>query len=477
LELKESVNVATVTQSSLGSPVLRLFIFAAPQKEPAVSSGKEEVKAEQTRTQEKPRAEEFNPFANSPFNPQLLQSLIGPLLSNPQMLQSLLNRFFGSMQQNAPSVPDITKLFQNLGLNTQTAEQTSPQNPQQAEQAFAQLQEILPQLFAAFGGCDASTGCCPNPNASCESKDEPEVHQGVVCDGCGGGIAGIRYKCSSCPDYDLCQTCEAKGGIHDAAHVFLKIAKPVQYGRGCPYRRPWNAERRFGRCGGGWNGCKPGTPTTNTPAAPQCSQPARYLGRFVADVTVEDGTPFNPGQPFVKIWKMRNEGTTAWPENTRLSYVGGDKLSNVEAVAVPPMDPGVEVDIAVDMAAPSKPGRYVSYFRLLTPDGTRFGQRVWVDIIVVPQEGKQEKPQESAKDTKMEVETNAPLYPVVQPVQTPSAPQTPAPQTMELPVTPEHQQLLDMGFIDRAHNIQLLAKNKNDVLRTVQELLQLPNFH
>jgi next-to-BRCA1 protein 1 len=254
----------------------------------------------------------------------------------------------------------------------------------------------------------------------------------------------------------------------------LKIAKPLQSaGRGCPYRRPWancGDNKKWGRWGG-WNGCKPATQTqANTPNAPQTPQP-RYLGRFVTDVSVEDGTTMNPQQSFVKIWKIRNEGTVAWPENTRLSYVGGDKLANVEAVAVPPIEPGVEVDIAFDMTAPSLPGRYVSYYRLLTPDGTRFGQRVWVDIVVAPQE---EKPKEVKAETKMEVETPAqPLYPVVQPVQTPAPAPAPAPvvKSMEVLVSPEHQQLLDMGFIDRPLNIQLLAKNNNDVLRTVQDLL------
>jgi next-to-BRCA1 protein 1 len=183
-----------------------------------------------------------------------------------------------------------------------------------------------------------------------------------------------------------------------------------------------------------------------------------------------------PQQQFVKIWKMRNEGTVAWPENTRLSYVGGDRLSNVEAVPVPVIEPGAEVDIAVDMTAPNLPGRYVGYYRLLTPDGTRFGQRVWVDIIVAPQE---EKPQEvnakeTAKSTQMEVDGSKPLYPVVNPVVPTPAP---APVAMEIPVSPEHQQLLDMGFIDRALNVKLLSKNNNDVLRTVQQLLQLPEFH
>jgi len=291
-------------------------------------------------------------------------------------------------------------------------------------------------------------------------EEEEQIHTGVVCDGCGSNVVGVRYKCNNCPDYDLCQTCEAKGGVHDPSHVFLKIAKPVQHfgGRGCPYRRPWapEKERRCGRWGG-W--AHPGAPKSQEPApgTPGTPQTPRYFARFVSDVTVEDGTNVNPGQSLVKIWKMRNESTVAWPENTRLAFVGGDKLAMIEAVAVPAIEPGTEVDIAVDMVAPTKPGRYVGYWRLASPDGIRFGQRVWVDITVIPQEvpSPTAVPANSPVAT-MEVENPAPVA-----------------TAMELPVTSEHQQLLDMGFLDRPLNMQLLAKNNNDVLRTVQDLLRL----
>jgi hypothetical protein len=53
------------------------------------------------------------------------------------------------------------------------------------------------------------------------------THVNVGCDMCGASpIMGIRYKCVNCPDFDLCETCEAKDN-HDKSHVFLKIRRPL----------------------------------------------------------------------------------------------------------------------------------------------------------------------------------------------------------------------------------------------------------
>lgn len=58
------------------------------------------------------------------------------------------------------------------------------------------------------------------------SQNEPHnyLHFGVVCDGCDGNVVGTRFKCLTCFDYDLCQTCEKKG-IHKE-HSFKRIEKP-----------------------------------------------------------------------------------------------------------------------------------------------------------------------------------------------------------------------------------------------------------
>jgi len=57
-----------------------------------------------------------------------------------------------------------------------------------------------------------------------EGLKEGKLHPGVTCDGCEKPVVGFRYKCVQCPDYDLCERCEAKR-IHPE-HNMMRIAAP-----------------------------------------------------------------------------------------------------------------------------------------------------------------------------------------------------------------------------------------------------------
>ena len=63
-----------------------------------------------------------------------------------------------------------------------------------------------------------------------------KVHTGVSCDNCNVfPLRGNRYKCSCCPDYDLCEACltlledrdAVRPNFHDVHHVFYRIANPI----------------------------------------------------------------------------------------------------------------------------------------------------------------------------------------------------------------------------------------------------------
>lgn len=48
-------------------------------------------------------------------------------------------------------------------------------------------------------------------------------HSGITCDLCRvSPIFGIRYKCAICPNFDMCEKCEALD-LHDADHPLLKL--------------------------------------------------------------------------------------------------------------------------------------------------------------------------------------------------------------------------------------------------------------
>ncbi|XP_026731347.1 sequestosome-1-like isoform X2 [Trichoplusia ni] len=51
------------------------------------------------------------------------------------------------------------------------------------------------------------------------------VHFGVMCDSCDNVIAGFRYKCTTCHDFDLCSGCEAAG--HHPEHCMVRVPTPA----------------------------------------------------------------------------------------------------------------------------------------------------------------------------------------------------------------------------------------------------------
>ncbi|XP_071710067.1 protein JOKA2-like [Rutidosis leptorrhynchoides] len=204
------------------------------------------------------------------------------------------------------------------------------------------------------------------------SKDNV-FHRGVRCDGCGvHPIIGPRYKSTVKDDYDLCRVCYKKA--RDVAN-YIKIERPAHdYMRYVPFN--------------GLHSLHVPPPTLpHAMRAPGSKLHRSKLdSRFILDVNVLDGTIMAPLTSFTKIWRMRNNGSIIWPRGSQLQWIGGDRLSNSHTVDIEipveglPVDK--ELDVAVDFTAPELPGRYISYWRMASPAGQKFGQRVWVLIQV-----------------------------------------------------------------------------------------------
>lgn len=197
-------------------------------------------------------------------------------------------------------------------------------------------------------------------------------HRGVQCDGCGmHPIVGPRFKSNVKEDYDLCNICFTQMGneieytrIDHSHHRAPRLLKEFHKHHAKICLSPPNV----------LHGCG------------VRSHRAKLESRFIQDVTVLDGTVMPPSTHFTKIWRLRNNGNVPWPFGTQLVWVGGDQFGDrvsAELEILPggfPVDQ--ELDVAVDFTAPSRLGRYVSYWRMASPSGQKFGQRVWVLIQV-----------------------------------------------------------------------------------------------
>jgi hypothetical protein len=309
--------------------------------------------------------------------------------------------------------------------------------------------------------------CLPEVQQKPSSKAEGPEHRGVCCDGCGmHPIVGVRYKCMNCPDFDLCEGCEAQG-VHDH-HVFLKLKQPLKV----VHQATWTTDDGQDVMAGEASGPMP--PEAPTPARIEAPAPAEvvpaevpasavpvpesvptpvpldagipstFQASFVKDVTIDDGTVIRQGQKFTKVWRLQNTGSNTWPANIELQPVGAQpfpcEFNGSSGIPVPSIAPGEMVDVSVDMTTPlDKVGDLTMYFRLVNGAGQQSAHHFWVTVHVMP----------------------APVP-------------APAPDLVQArrcePRDIEH--LRNMGFWDDEQNAKALAESNYDVAAAVDWLLQ-----
>ena len=127
---------------------------------------------------------------------------------------------------------------------------------------------------------------------------------------------------------------------------------------------------------------------TETPA-PACTDQAQ----FVRDVTVSDGTLFEPGESFTKTWRLRNSGTCTWSKDYALVHSAGYSLLGPDVMVLPTeVEPGELIDLSMSLKAPSIDGSYDGYWKLRNDAGAFFGigeksdLAIWVSIEVAEPE-------------------------------------------------------------------------------------------
>lgn len=140
------------------------------------------------------------------------------------------------------------------------------------------------------------------------------------------------------------------------------------------------------------------SPTSPSPTVAVATQPAATApvpasacidrATFERDVTIPDDTVFQPGDRFVKTWRLYNSGTCAWGEGYSLAFAYGDAMDAPLSSPLPQTAPGASVDVSLDMHAPASAGQHAGNWQLENAAGQYFGVGLngndyfWVQVVV-----------------------------------------------------------------------------------------------
>lgn len=111
-------------------------------------------------------------------------------------------------------------------------------------------------------------------------------------------------------------------------------------------------------------------PMTEAAAPAESGTAVCDAARFMADITVPDGTQYSPGVAFIKTWRLRNTGSCTWNTSYTLVFDSGEAMSGPASLPLPgTVAPGQEIDLSVSLMSPAKAGKYRGYWRLQNAAG------------------------------------------------------------------------------------------------------------
>jgi len=314
----------------------------------------------------------------------------------------------------------------------------------------------------------------PDFSKDYSSEKQEDVLHNAYCDGCNVQIKGIRYKCKSCLDYDLCEKCFNVGGVHvPAEHQFDKILRPIARPT-CPFPRGRGCSGNFNRCPMYRNRCNseqvnvPQSEVIHPATCDGCSQRVkglRYkcnscmdfdLCQTCKDKNVHSEHTFTT---FTKpVWTPPcPQNTSAESKQETPSPVVSEKKPDVPVIPVKKVEPVPEVVPLIPLKKAEQVPAPAPKVEFVAPKVEVVAPKV---EVVAP---KQTPPQ-------------SPVVPNFQPV--PVQVQVPIPPRVNPePITSSFEQklkqLAEMGFTNRERNIKLLVKYNGDMLHVVKDLLDV----
>jgi len=289
---------------------------------------------------------------------------------------------------------------------------------------------------------------------------QSEVCHQAMCDGCNAQIRGIRYKCKSCPDYDLCEKCYDIKGVHiPAEHQFEKILRPTR--PACPVfqRRPCHFRQQSDI---------PQSEVVHPATCDGCGSRIKGIRHKCNDCLDYDlcqackEKNIHSEHSFTALLRPTMQCQRPFTQCNR-----NQECSNPKAEETKPAQTSAPVTIPVQIPVKVEQP---------TPKPVSVPQPQPIKVESVP---KVEQP--------APVPTPAPVVSQPTPAPLPTSVPTPAPapkvpETIlqapspkeDRPLSPfemKLKQLEEMGFLNRAKNVELMVKHSGDMVRIVRDLL------
>jgi uncharacterized protein YkwD len=106
---------------------------------------------------------------------------------------------------------------------------------------------------------------------------------------------------------------------------------------------------------------------------------------LLQDVTIPDGTNIAYGARFTKTWQFRNTGTCPWI-GYKIAFASGDRMGSPDTAPIPDTAPKSDVNVSVELTAPTADGVYTGFFELQDASGSPLTigieRTFWVKITV-----------------------------------------------------------------------------------------------
>eukprot|EP01132_Coremiostelium_polycephalum_P001162 gene1162-1472_t len=163
---------------------------------------------------------------------------------DPKQLAELLDMGFPEnraikglfMTQNGLTKLPMDWIFENMDnpdiddpvdLNSKPPTTSNPPTTQTTAPAATQTTPASnPTTTTSSSSSDTTTTTTTTSTTPSDPNQPPTVHN-ALCDLCGKQIIGLRFKCKTCPNFDLCEPCKNLGK-HNPGHEYAVHDKDIE---------------------------------------------------------------------------------------------------------------------------------------------------------------------------------------------------------------------------------------------------------